>query len=88
MQATFALAGNDRLVIGLAAIDDDALLSPMTRERLPNKALGSQQIAMFAAEELDGVARAVDGAVAIYRSTTNLHNDGPLAMVEPLEQQR
>ena len=37
-----AIAGNDCFPVRLAAVDDDALRSAMARERLSDKALGSQ----------------------------------------------
>ena len=60
-QPAFRVTGTDRLAIGLAAVDDDALGAAMTLKRLAQEAFGSHQVTVFAEEELDRVADAVDG---------------------------
>ena len=51
----FAVAGNDCLAIGLAAVDDDALGAAMTLKRSAQEAFGSHQVTVFAEEELHRV---------------------------------
>ncbi|CCV03027.1 hypothetical protein MESS2_1000041 [Mesorhizobium metallidurans STM 2683] len=62
-QTVFGVAGNDRLMIGRAAVDDDAIRSAVALQGLPEEALGCRQVAVFAEEELDRVADAVDGTI-------------------------
>lgn len=47
-QAAFSVAGKDCLVIGLAAVDDDALRLAMARQRLAEEAFGRHQVTVFA----------------------------------------
>ncbi|CAH2402267.1 hypothetical protein MES5069_310003 [Mesorhizobium escarrei] len=51
-QTVFGVAGNDRLMIGRAAVDDDAIRSAVALQGLPEEALGCRQVAVFAEEEL------------------------------------
>ena len=39
LQAMCRVAGNDRLPVGLAAVDDDTIRSAMALQRLPEEAL-------------------------------------------------
>ena len=71
-QPAFRVAGNDRLAIGLAAVDDDALGAAMTLQRLAQEAFGRRQITVLAEPELDRVADAVDGAIEIHPLAANL----------------
>jgi len=48
------IGGQDRLLVGLAAIDHDPLGSAMPLERLAQEPLGSRQITFLAEPELDG----------------------------------
>lgn len=43
LQAICGVAGNDRLVVGLAPVDDDAIRSAMTLQRLSEEALGRRR---------------------------------------------
>lgn len=95
-QLSFLVTCDDCLAVGLAAANDNWLRVAMSRQCLSDETPGSQQIALFSDEELDRVAQAVDGAVEIHPSTTNLHiglidmpfaGDGSLTIVEPFEQQ-
>lgn len=84
-------------MIGLAAVDDDALRSAMARGRLPDKAFGRRQVTLLAEEKLDRVTHAVDGAVKIHPVTGHpdisfinvpLAGDRTFSPVEVLKQQR
>ncbi len=66
MPPAFSLTGADRLAIGLAAIDHNTIRSAMSRKSLAEEPLGRCQIAMFAEEELNGIADAVDSAIEIH----------------------
>lgn len=59
-------------MIGLAAVDDDAIGPVMALQGFPEEALGSQQVAVLAEPEFDRVADTVDGAVEIHPLTANL----------------
>lgn len=72
LQAICGVAGNDRLVVGLATIDDDAIRSPMTLQRLSEEAFGRGQVALLAEIEFDCVADPVDGAVKIHPLAADL----------------
>lgn len=96
-QPAFAVAGNDCLAIGLAAVDDDARGAAMTLKCSAQEAFGSHQVTVFAEEELHRVTDAVDGAIEIHPLTADLDvglvqvplaGDGPLAPVEALQQLR
>lgn len=97
LQSICRVAGSDGFVIGLAAVDDDAIGPAMALQGFPEEALGRQQVAMLAEPEFDRVADAVDGAVEIHPLTANLDvgfvdmpfaGDGTLAAVEALQQPR
>ncbi|SJM32394.1 Putative cyclase (Adenylyl-or guanylyl-)(Adenylate-or guanylate-) (fragment) [Mesorhizobium delmotii] len=66
LQAICGVARNDRLQVGLAAIDDDAVGPAMTCQRLFEEALGRRQVALLAEPEFDCVADTVDGAVEMH----------------------
>lgn len=93
----FGIAGNDGLVIGLAAVNDDAIWAPMTFQCLAKEAFGCWQITVCAEEELDRVAEAVDGAVEIHPLAADfdvglvhmpLAGNAPLVPVKALQQLR
>ena len=95
LQPICGVAGNDRLPVGLAAVDDDAIGSAMTLQRLSEEPLGRRQIALLAEQELDRVADAVDGAVEIHPLAADLDvglvhmpfaGHATLAPVEALQQ--
>ena len=71
-RAVFGIAGNDRLVIGQAAVDDDAIRPAMTIQRPAKEALGRWQVTAFAEEKLDRIADAVDSAVEIHPFAADL----------------
>jgi hypothetical protein len=90
-QAICRVAGDDRLILGLAAVDDDAIWSTMTLQRLSEEALGGRQVAVSAEIEFDRVADAVAGAIEIHPLATDLDvrfvhmpfaGDGALALIE------
>jgi hypothetical protein len=55
LQAICRIAGNDRLPVGLAAVDDDTMRPAMVLQRLPEEVLRRRQIPMFAEKELDRI---------------------------------
>ena len=63
LEPVFRIAGQDRLAVGLTAIDDDPLRPAMPFECLEQEPLGGRQIAPLAEPELDRVTIAVNGAV-------------------------
>lgn len=78
----------------LAPVYDDALGAAMTLKRFAQEAFRRPEITMFAEEELDRVADAIDGLIEIDPLTANLDvgfvqvplaSDGPLASVEALQ---
>jgi len=91
------VAGNNGFPVGLASVDDDAIGTAMTLQRLSKEALGRRQIPMLAEMEFDRVADAVDGSVEIHPSSADLDGgfidmpfsgDGALAPIEALQEQR
>ena len=96
-QPVVGIAGDNRLAVDLAAVDDDPLGPTMAFKRFPEKPLGRRQVAVFAEPELDGVAGAVDRAIEIHPLSPNLEvglvdmpfaGDGALAPIEALQQPR
>jgi ABC-type proline/glycine betaine transport system permease subunit len=96
LQLICCVAGNDRLMVGLAAVDDDTIGTLMALERFPEETLGRRQIPMFAEIEFDRVADAVDGAVEIHPFSAHPDvglvdmppaGDGALAPVDALQEQ-
>ena len=91
----FGIVGNDRLVIGQAAVDDDAIRPAMTIQRPAKEALGRWQVTAFAEEKLDRIADAVDSAVEIHPFAADLDvclvhmplaSNAPLTTVKALQQ--
>ena len=91
------IAGNNGFPVGLASVDDDAIGTAITLQRLSKEALGCRQIPMLAEMEFDRVADAVDGSVEIHPSSADLDvgfidmpfsGDGALAPIEALQEQR
>jgi hypothetical protein len=89
------VAGQDRLAIGLAAVDDDALRPAMPLDGLTQKPLGGCQISPFAKPKFNRIAVAVDYTIKIPPLASHpdiclvdmpLSRDGPLAAIEPLQQ--
>jgi hypothetical protein len=68
----FRITGKDRLAIGLAAVDDDALGAAMTLQRFAQEAFGRHQVTVFAEEKRYRVADAVDSTVEIHPLTADL----------------
>lgn len=66
LQAICRVAGHDRLVVGLAAVDDDAIGTAMAVQRLAEEALGRRQVPVLAEIEFNRVAHAVDGTIEIH----------------------
>jgi hypothetical protein len=59
-QAAFSIAGSDRLEIGPAAVDDNAVRASMAGKRLAQEAFRRRQVSVFAEEELNRVAEAIE----------------------------
>jgi hypothetical protein len=95
LEPVHGIAGQDRLSVGLAAINHDPLRSSVSLQCLAQEALSGREIAPFAEPELDRIAVAVDGTVQIPPVTTNfdvglinvpLARDRSLAPIELLQQ--
>ena len=94
-QTAFKIARSDGFLIGLAAVDDDAFRPAMALQGLPQEAFGHRQVTVFAEEEFDRIAKAVDGAIEIHPLAADLDvglvqvplsSDAPLAPVEQVQQ--
>lgn len=81
--------------IGLAAVGDDTFRPAMALQGLPQEAFGRRQVTVFAEEECDRIAKAVDGAIEIHPLAADLDvglfhvplsSDAPLASVEQVQQ--
>lgn len=94
-QAVCGVAGNDGLQVGLATINDDAVGTAMTCQRLCEEPFGRQQVTLLAESEFDCVAGTVDCAVKMHPLAADLDvslvdmpfsGHGTLAPVETLQQ--
>jgi hypothetical protein len=90
-----SIAGQDRLLVSLTTIDDDAFRTAMPFESLAQEPFGSREIAPLAEPELHCVTVAVDCAVEIPPLSTDLDigfinmpfaGNGSFAPIEPLQQ--
>ena len=72
------VARNDRLTVGLAAVDDNAFRAAVAVKGTLEEASRRRQIPLLAEEELDRVADAVDGAIEIHP----LHADLDVGLVD------
>jgi hypothetical protein len=89
------ITGQDRLPIGLAAVDHNPFGSAIPLERFAQEVLGRGQIAPLTEPELDRVAIPVDGAVKIHSSAAHfdirlvdmpLAGNGSLVSIETFQQ--
>ena len=71
LQAVCGVARNDRLQIGLAAIDDDPVGPAVTCQRGSEEPLGRWQVTL-SEPEFDCIADTVDGAVEIHPLAADL----------------
>src|SRR5690606_4438703 len=92
-----AIAGNNCLPVGLAAVDDDALRPTVMFQRFAQEAFRRRQVTVLAEEELDRVAAAIDRAVKIRPPSANpdigfinvpLASNRTFSPVEAFKQQR
>lgn len=67
-----SIAGQDGLLVSLAAIDDDPFRTAMPLERLSQEPLGRSQVPPLTEPELNRIAVAVDGTVEIPPLSTDL----------------
>lgn len=72
LQAICSIARSDRLAVGLAAVEYDAIRSAMTVQRLSKEAFGRGQVPMLDEIEFDRAADAVYGAIKIHPPAADL----------------
>lgn len=94
-QTVFKIARLDGLEIGLAAVDDDTFWPAMALQDLQQEAFGRRRVTVFAEEEFDRIAEAVDGAIEIHPLAADfdvglvhvpLSSDAPFASVGSVQQ--
>src|SRR5690606_8647497 len=97
LQAICGVTRNDSLVVGLATVDDDAVGTAMTCQRLCEEPLGRRQVTLLAEPEFYRITDTVESAVKVHPLAANLDvgfihmplaADGSLSAVEVLQQHR